>query len=117
MAVYDMRRIDENGMRWAMEEILDRLSALGGHVHVSLDVDFLDPSIAPGVATTVSGGPTYREAQLCMEMIYDSGLMGSLDLMELNPAFDLRNRTAELIVELVQSLFGEQILSRHGVDL
>lgn len=117
MAVYDMRRIDENGMRWAMKEILDRLSALGGHVHVSLDVDFLDPSIAPGVATTVSGGPTYREAQLCMEMIYDSDLMGSLDIMELNPAFDLRNRTAELIVELVQSLFGEQILSRHGVDL
>ncbi|MGC1953698.1 MAG: arginase [Gammaproteobacteria bacterium] len=117
MAVYDMRRIDENGMRWAMKEILDRLSALGGHVHVSLDVDFLDPSIAPGVATTVSGGPTYREAQLCMEMIYDSGLVGSLDIMELNPAFDLRNRTAELIVELVQSLFGEQILSRHGVDL
>lgn len=117
MAVYDMRRIDENGMRWAMKEILDRLSALGGHVHVSLDVDFLDPSIAPGVATTVSGGPTYREAQLCMEMIYDSGLIGSLDIMELNPAFDLRNRTAELIVELVQSLFGEQILSRHGVDL
>ena len=117
MAVYDMRRIDENGMRWAMEEILDRLSALGGHVHVSLDVDLLDPSIAPGVATTVSGGPTYREAQLCMEMIYDSGLMGSLDIMELNPAFDLRNRTAELIVELVQSLFGEQISSRHGVDL
>ena len=117
MAVYDMRRIDENGMRWAMNEILDRLAALGGHVHVSLDVDFLDPSIAPGVATTVSGGPTYREAQLCMEMIYDSDLMGSLDIMELNPAFDLRNRTAELIVELVQSLFGEQILSRHGVDL
>ena len=117
MAVYDMRRIDENGMRWAMEEILDRLCALGGHVHVSLDLDFLDPSIAPGVATTVSGGPTYREAQLCMEMIYDSGLIGSLDIMELNPAFDLRNRTAELIVELVQSLFGEQILSRHGVDL
>lgn len=117
MAVYDMRRIDENGMRWAMKEILDRLSALGGHVHVSLDLDFLDPSIAPGVATTVSGGPTYREAQLCMEMIYDSDLMGSLDIMELNPAFDLRNRTAELIVELVQSLFGEQILSRHGVDL
>ena len=117
MAVYDMRRIDENGMRWAMEEILDRLCALGGHVHVSLDLDFLDPSIAPGVASTVSGGPTYREAQLCMEMIYDSDLMGSLDIMELNPAFDLRNRTAELIVELVQSLFGEQILSRHGVDL
>ena len=64
-------------MRWAMEEILDRLSSLGGHVHVSLDVDVLDPSIAPGVATTVHGGPTYREAQLCMEMIYE--LRGSWD--------------------------------------
>jgi arginase len=82
------------------------------HLHVSFDVDFLDPSIAPGVPSTVPGGPTYREAQLCMEMIYDSGLMRSLDVMELNPAFDEGNRTAELAVELVQSLFGLQILSR-----
>ena len=113
LEVHDMRRIDEAGMRATMAGILARLAARGGHLHVSFDVDFLDPEIAPGVGTTVPGGPTYREAQLCMEMIYDSGLMGSLDLMELNPAYDVRNRTAELMVELVESLFGEQILSRH----
>ena len=84
---------------------------------MSFDVDFLDPTIAPGVGTTVPGGPTYREAQLCMEMIYDSGLMGSLDIVELNPALDERNRTAELAVDLVESLFGEQILARHHSNL
>ncbi len=113
LEVHDMRRIDESGMRRIMELVLGRVASIGGHLHVSFDVDFLDPSIAPGVGTTVPGGPTYREAQLCMEMIYDSGLMGSLDVMELNPAFDDRNRTAELAVSLVESLFGEQILSRH----
>ena len=117
LEVHDMRRIDETGMRRTMEAILTRAAELGGHLHVSFDVDFLDPSIAPGVGTTVPGGPTYREAQLCMEMIYDSGLMRSLDIMELNPAYDLRNRTAELVVELVESLFGEQILSRHHSTL
>lgn len=117
MEVHDMRRIDENGMRQTMVEALERLARLGGHVHVSFDVDFLDPSIAPGVGTTVPGGPTYREAQLCMEMIHDSGLMQSLDLMELNPAYDVRNATAKLTVELVESLFGEQILSRHDAAL
>lgn len=111
--VHDMRRIDENGMRRTMDMILERLAKDGGHVHVSFDVDFLDPSIAPGVGTTVRGGPTYREAQLCMEMIYDSGLMSSLDIMELNPAYDDHNKTGKLVVELVESLFGEQILSRH----
>ena len=68
---------------------------------------------APGVGTTVSGGPTYREAQLCMEMIHDSGLMRSLDIVELNPAYDSRNQTAELVVELASSLFGKQILYRR----
>ena len=111
--VHDMRRIDENGMRRTMDMILERLAKDGGHVHVSFDVDFLDPSIAPGVGTTVRGGPTYREAQLCMEMIHDSGLMSSLDIMELNPAYDDHNKTGKLVVELVESLFGEQILSRH----
>ena len=96
-----------------MNAALEKLGALGGHVHVSFDADFLDPLIAPGVSTDVPGGPTYREAQLCMEMIYDSGLMASLDLMELNPAHDIGNMTAELLVELVESLFGEQILARH----
>ncbi len=117
LEVHDMRRIDETGMRETMAGILGRVAASGGHLHVSFDVDFLDPAIAPGVGTTVAGGPTYREAQLCMEMIYDSGLMASLDLMELNPAYDERNRTAKLMVELVESLFGEQILSRHHSTL
>ncbi len=117
LVVYDMRQIDEIGMRETMDRVLTRLRAAGGHLHVSFDVDFLDPGIAPGVGTTVPGGPTYREAQLCMEMIYESGLMASLDLMELNPAYDDRNRTAELVVELVKSLFGEQILSRQDAAL
>jgi arginase len=114
MVVYDMRRIDELRMRTVMEQALAHVAERDLHLHVSFDVDFLDPSIAPGVPSTVPGGPTYREAQLCMEMIYDSGLMGSLDVMELNPAYDEGNRTAELAVELVQSLFGLQILARTG---
>jgi arginase len=114
MVVYDMRRIDELRMRTVMEQALAHVAERDVHLHVSFDVDFLDPSIAPGVPSTVPGGPTYREAQLCMEMIYDSGLMRSLDIMELNPAYDEGNRTAELAVELVQSLFGLQILARTG---
>jgi arginase len=112
MVVYDMRRIDELRMRTVMDQALRYVAERCAHLHVSFDVDFLDPSIAPGVPSTVPGGPTYREAQLCMEMIHDSGLMRSLDIMELNPAFDENNRTAELAVELVESLFGEQILAR-----
>lgn len=113
MEVFDMRSIDENGLRETMNIALEKLSVLGGHVHLSFDADFLDPLIAPGVSTDVPGGPTYREAQLCMEMIYDSGLIASLDLMELNPARDIGNKTAELLVDLVESLFGQQILARH----
>ena len=109
--VFDMRYIDEMGMRHAMELSLATLDA-HTHLHVSFDVDFLDPDIAPGVGTTVPGGPTYREAQLCMEMIADSGRMASLDVMELNPALDLRNKTAELAVELIESLFGKSTLMR-----
>ena len=82
------------------------------HLHVSFDVDFLDPTIAPGVGTTVAGGPTYREAQLCMEMIADTGCLASLDIMELNPAFDVKNQTAQLAVDLVDSLFGKSTLMR-----
>jgi arginase len=114
MTVYDMRRIDELHMRTVVEQALAQVSEHDVHLHVSFDVDFLDPSIAPGVPSTVPGGPTYREAQLCMEMIHDSGLMASLDVMELNPAYDEGNRTAELAVELVESLFGLQILARAG---
>ena len=109
--VFDMRYIDEMGMRHAMELSLATLDA-NTHLHVSFDVDFLDPDIAPGVGTTVPGGPTYREAQLCMEMIADSGRMASLDVMELNPALDLRNKTAELAVDLIESLFGKSTLMR-----
>ncbi len=114
LTVFDMRLVDELSMRAVMEQALREASSVLAHLHVSLDVDFLDPQIAPGVPTTVPGGPTYREAQLCMEMIHDSGLLASLDIMELNPAWDLRNTTAELVVELVESLFGEQILARES---
>jgi arginase len=111
LEVFDMRFIDEMGMRHAMELALSVLDA-DTHLHVSFDVDFLDPEIAPGVATTVRGGPTYREAQLCMEMIADTGQLASLDIVELNPALDVRNRTAEVAVELVASLFGKSTLLR-----
>ena len=109
--VFDMRYIDEMGMRHAMELALALVDA-NTHLHVSLDVDFLDPDIAPGVGTTVRGGPTYREAQLCMEMVADSGRLASLDIVELNPAFDVRNQTAELAVDLIESLFGKSTLMR-----
>jgi arginase len=111
LEVFDMRTIDEMGMRHAMELALATLDA-NTHLHVSFDVDFLDPEIAPGVGTTVPGGPTYREAQLCMEMIADTGRLGSLDVMELNPALDIRNKTAELAVDLIESLFGKSTLMR-----
>ncbi|MBL8349524.1 MAG: arginase [Burkholderiaceae bacterium] len=111
LEVFDMRYIDEMGMRHAMELALATLDAQT-HLHVSFDVDFLDPAIAPGVGTTVPGGPTYREAQLCMEMIADSGRLASLDVMELNPAFDERNKTAVLVVDLIESLFGKSTLMR-----
>ena len=109
--VFDMRYIDETGMRHAMEMALAQIGP-DTHLHVSLDVDFLDPDIAPGVGTTVRGGPTYREAQLCMEMIADTGHLASLDVVELNPALDVRNRTAELAVDLIESLFGKSTLMR-----
>ena len=112
LEVFDMRYVDEMGMRQAMELALARMDA-DTHLHVSFDVDFLDPEIAPGVGTTVPGGPTYREAQLCMEMIADTGRLASLDLMELNPALDVRNRTAELAVGLIESLFGKSTLMRR----
>ena len=111
LEVFDMRYIDEMGMRHTMELALATLDA-NTHLHVSFDVDFLDPDIAPGVGTTILGGPTYREAQLCMEMIADTGKLASLDVMELNPALDVRNRTAELAVDLIESMFGKSTLMR-----
>jgi arginase len=113
LEVFDMRTIDEMGMRHAMALSLATLDD-STHLHVSFDVDFLDPDIAPGVGTTVRGGPTYREAQLCMEMIADTGRLASLDIVELNPALDVRNRTAEVAVDLVESLFGKSTLMRKA---
>jgi arginase len=112
LEVFDMRYIDEIGMRQTMESALAGLNG-NTHLHVSFDVDFLDPDIAPGVGTTVAGGPSYREAQLCMEMVADTGQLASLDMMELNPAFDVRNRTAEVAVDLLGSLFGKSTLMRR----
>lgn len=111
LEVFDMRYIDERGMRHTMQQALAGLDAQT-HLHVSFDVDFLDPDIAPGVGTTIPGGPTYREAQLCMEMIADTGRLASLDVMELNPALDVRNKTAQLAVDLIESLFGKSTLMR-----
>jgi arginase len=107
-----MRYIDEIGIKRAMEEALEGVDA-DTHLHVSFDVDFLDPDIAPGVGTTVPGGPNYREAQLVMEMIADSGRMASLDIVELNPALDNHNQTGKLAVDLVESLFGKSTLMRE----
>jgi arginase len=112
LEVFDMRFIDETGMRETLANALQGIDA-NTHLHVSFDVDFLDPGIAPGVGTTVPGGPSYREAQLCMEMIADTGRMGSLDIMELNPSLDVRNRTADVAVDLVASLFGKSTLMRR----
>ena len=112
LEVFDMRSIDELGMRMVMERALNGVDE-NTHLHVSFDVDFLDPDIAPGVGTTVPGGPTYREAQLCMEMIADTGRLASLDVMELNPALDVRNRTAQVAVDLIESLFGKSTLMRQ----
>lgn len=109
--IYDMRYIDEVGVKRAMEEVLEGIDA-ETHLHVSFDVDFLDPSIAPGVGTRVRGGPNYREAQLVMEMIADTGRVGSIDIVELNPALDKFNQTAKLAVDLVESLFGKSTLMR-----
>ena len=112
--VFDMRYVDEMGMRQSVEHALAGLDS-DTHLHVSFDVDFLDPEIAPGVGTRVRGGPTYREAQLCMEMIADTRRLASLDVVELNPAFDVHNRTAALAVDLLESLFGKSTLVRRPV--
>jgi len=111
LQVFDMRHIDEHGMRYTMTEVLQDVDE-DTHLHVSFDLDCLDPMEAPGVGTGVRGGPTYREMQLCMEMIADTGRLGSLDVVEINPALDVRNRTAELAVEFIQSLFGASTLAR-----
>ncbi|ASY64511.1 Arginase [Sinorhizobium sojae CCBAU 05684] len=110
--VYDMRTVDELGMAYIMRQILDEVRAANGLLHVSLDVDFMDPELAPGVGTTVPGGATFREAHLIMEMLYDSDLVSSLDLVELNPFLDDRGKSARILVELTASLFGRRVLDR-----
>ncbi len=112
VTIHDMRAIDENGIVPLLDAFLKRVAAADGVIHVSLDVDFLDPGIAPGVGTTVPGGATFREAHLIMEVLHDSGLVGSLDLAELNPFLDERGRTALLMVDLVASLMGRRVLDR-----
>ena len=109
---HDMRDIDENGIARPLSAFLEHVAAAQGALHVSLDVDFLDPSVAPGVGTTVPGGATVREAHLVMEMVHDSGVMTSLDLVELNPMLDERGRTAQLMVDLAASAFGRRVFDR-----
>lgn len=112
--VHDMRRIDEMGISRILREILDEVRAANGLLHVSVDADFLDPDIAPGVGTPVSGGATFREAHLAMELLHESGLVSSLDLVEVNPYLDNRGQTARLMVELTASLFGRKTLPYSG---
>jgi len=112
IAIADMRAIDEFGVGVLIRRVIDRVRANNGVLHLSFDVDFLDPAIAPGVGTTVPGGATYREAHLIMELLHDSGLVRSADIVELNPFLDERGRTARVAVELIGSLFGLQITDR-----
>lgn len=110
--VYDMRAVDELGMAHIMRHILDEVRSANGLLHVSLDVDFMDPELAPGVGTTVPGGATFREAHLIMEMLWESDLVSSLDVVELNPFLDDRGKSARVLVELTASLFGRRVLDR-----
>jgi len=113
VAIADMRAIDEFGVGVLIRRVIERVEARNGVLHVSFDVDFLDPAVAPGVGTTVPGGATYREAHLAMELLHDSGLVRSVDIVELNPFLDERGRTARVAVELIGSLFGLQITDRQ----
>ena len=113
ITVNDMRVLDERGIVAPLREFLDTVRAANGMLHVSLDVDFLDPSIAPAVGTTVPGGTTFREAHLVCEILHESGLVTSLDLVELNPFLDDRGRTAKLMVDLVGSMMGQKVFDRR----
>ena len=117
VGVTDMRTIDEFGVVAPLRRILAQVAGQDAHLHVSFDIDFLDPTIAPGVGTTVPGGATFREAHLIMEMLHDSGLVRSLDIVELNPFLDERGRSAKVLVELAASLFGRRILDRPTVPI
>lgn len=110
--LHDMKRIDQTGIAQPLRAFLNRVMSVNGHLHVSLDVDFLDPSIAPAVGTTVPGGVTFREAHLVMEILHEHGLVTSVDVAELNPFLDERGRTARLMVDLIASLMGRKIFDR-----
>jgi arginase len=112
ISVSDMRKIDEFGVSVLIRRVIDKVKAANGVLHLSFDIDFLDPEVAPGVGTMVPGGATYREAHLIMELLHDSGVVHSLDIVELNPFLDDRGRTARSVVELIASLFGQQITDR-----
>jgi arginase len=112
VTVHDMRQIDENGVSILIRDFIRRIKHESGVLHVSLDVDFLDPDVAPGVGTTVPGGATYREAHLVMELLEDAGVTVSLDVVELNPFLDERGRSAIALAELVASLFGQDVMDR-----
>ncbi len=107
--VYTMREIDELGMKKVMRDAIKVSSKDVKNVHLSFDVDALDPMEAPGTGTPVKGGLTYREAHLAMELLHDSGKVTSAEYLEVNPILDSNNHTAELAVELVLSLFGKRI--------
>lgn len=109
ITVYTMRDIDERGVGAVINEALDRLSHQS-RLHVSMDIDVLDPQAAPGAGTLVPGGLTYREAQLMMETVSDTKRLCSLDIVEINPILDIQNKTAQTAVDLVASLFGQSIL-------
>lgn len=110
VTVYTMRDIDERGLRTIMAEAIAKVSDGTDGLHVSLDLDFVDPRDAPGVGTPVRGGVTYREAHLAMETLWDTGRLVAMDLVEVNPVLDRFNQTAELAVELMASAFGQRIL-------
>jgi arginase len=95
-----------------IRRLIERVTRTSGHLHLSLDIDAMDPGIAPGVGTTVPGGLTYREAHLVMEMLHDAGIVGSLDIVELNPFLDHAGMSAKLLVDLAASRFGRKIVSR-----
>ncbi|MFK7940180.1 MAG: arginase [Roseovarius sp.] len=109
---HDMREIDEQGIATPLAGFLEQVKAANGMLHVSLDVDFFDPSFAPAVGTTVPGGASLREGHLVMEMISDSGLMTSLDLVELNLFLDDRGRTAQVMVDMASSALGRRVFTR-----
>ena len=112
IAHHDMRDIDETGTAKPLAQFLTRVASAGGALHVSLNVDFLDPSVAPTVSTSLPGGATVREAHLVMEMLHNIGLMTSLDLVELNPFLDECGKTALLMVDLAASAFGRRFFDR-----